>query len=269
MARPRSRSPRPPAVSCDICGRTLLRGEHADSSWPAARGATLRAVHAARVHEGWIREGARRRRACARARTTARSRSLLGAPAPAPRADAPGAARDDAAAGRARRRSSALGPGRAARAGAAAEPRSVARRADQRRLKIARALDLFNAQRPPADRRGRRPLARRADRRRAPSATEGSVVTIVVAWELCWYRFEVDLADEAAGVRAYRQGNELAELDAADQAPTPPPTRTGSCTSVALVAGRVRGADDLLRRPRGARRRALRQADGYYADDPT
>ena len=50
-----------------------------------------------------------------------------------------------------------------------------------------------------------------------PSPTEGSVVTIVVGWELSWYRFEVDLGDEAAGVRLVTQGAELSELEPADQ----------------------------------------------------
>jgi len=35
----------------------------------------------------------------------------------------------------------------------------------------------------------------------------------VVGWELCWYRYEVDLADEAAGVRVVAQGAELEELE--------------------------------------------------------
>ena len=39
-------------------------------------------------------------------------------------------------------------------------------------------------------------------------------MSIVVAWELCWYRYEVDLADEAAGVRVSGQGAELTELEA-------------------------------------------------------
>jgi len=52
-----------------------------------------------------------------------------------------------------------------------------------------------------------------------PSATEGSIVTIVIAWELSWYRFEVDLADEAAGVRATGQGTELEELEEEDRSP--------------------------------------------------
>jgi hypothetical protein len=31
-------------------------------------------------------------------------------------------------------------------------------------------------------------------------------------WELSWYRFEVDLSDEAGGVRRDAQGDELSEL---------------------------------------------------------
>ena len=52
-----------------------------------------------------------------------------------------------------------------------------------------------------------------------PSPTEGSIVWIVVAWELSWYHFEVDLADEAAGVRATGRGSELDELDPLDRVP--------------------------------------------------
>ncbi len=45
-----------------------------------------------------------------------------------------------------------------------------------------------------------------------PLADSGSVVSIVVAWELCWYRYEVDLGDEAAGATVSAQGTELGEL---------------------------------------------------------
>jgi hypothetical protein len=31
-------------------------------------------------------------------------------------------------------------------------------------------------------------------------------------WELSWYRYEVDLSDEAGGVRRDAQGDELSEL---------------------------------------------------------
>ena len=50
-----------------------------------------------------------------------------------------------------------------------------------------------------------------------PSAAE--MLSVVVGWELSWYRFEIDLADEAAGVRRTGQGAELAELDEADRSP--------------------------------------------------
>jgi hypothetical protein len=40
---------------------------------------------------------------------------------------------------------------------------------------------------------------------------------IVVAWELCWYRYEVDLGDEAAGARVTAQGMELSELAEEDR----------------------------------------------------
>jgi hypothetical protein len=52
-----------------------------------------------------------------------------------------------------------------------------------------------------------------------PSETEGAIVSIVVGWELCWYRYEVDLADEAAGVRVSAQGGELSELAEAERVP--------------------------------------------------
>ena len=37
-------------------------------------------------------------------------------------------------------------------------------------------------------------------------------------WELSWYRYEVDLSDEAGGARRVAQGAELDELDEADRA---------------------------------------------------
>ena len=50
-----------------------------------------------------------------------------------------------------------------------------------------------------------------------PVADSGSVVAIVIAWELCWYRYEVDLGDELAGARVAAQGTELGELTDEDR----------------------------------------------------
>jgi hypothetical protein len=95
---------------------------------------------------------------------------------------------------------------------------------------MARALESSTAP-PTRARSGRRPLARRADRRRAPVADRGQRRHDRGRWELSWYRFEVDLGDEAAGVRLVTQGTELSELEPADQMPTPRPTSRASCTS--------------------------------------
>ena len=52
-----------------------------------------------------------------------------------------------------------------------------------------------------------------------PMLGHPSVVQLVVAWELCWYRYEFDLADEDGGVRLSAQGQELDELEAGEREP--------------------------------------------------
>jgi hypothetical protein len=47
-----------------------------------------------------------------------------------------------------------------------------------------------------------------------PLPDRPSVVAIAVMWELSWYRYEIDLSDEAGGVRREGQGDELSELSA-------------------------------------------------------
>ncbi|HEY8303088.1 MAG TPA: hypothetical protein VIG42_00730 [Solirubrobacteraceae bacterium] len=84
-------------------------------------------------------------------------------------------------------------------------------------LKMERALQVFNAGDPP------RRVAGVSRSLGSPSVTvrpleaSGSAVAIVVAWELCWYRYEVDLGDEAAGPRLVAQGLELDELPEEDR----------------------------------------------------
>jgi hypothetical protein len=46
-----------------------------------------------------------------------------------------------------------------------------------------------------------------------------SVVRIVVGWELCWYRYEVDLDGLDAAVRVAAQGTELTELAREEREP--------------------------------------------------
>ena len=199
-----------PAVSCDVCGRTLLRGEQADVFLAGGTRRNVCELCTQRAaHEGWIREGLDDAAVRSRAHN-GRSRSFLSrlrqrrADAQAlheqleaePPAEVPGTIE-------------ALPQ----------EPRSVHAVPTNADMKMTRALDLFNSSAHPRTVSGvARSLGAPIVAVR-PSATEGSVVTIVVGWELSWYRFEVDLADEAAGPRVTGQGTELIELDAADQVP--------------------------------------------------
>jgi hypothetical protein len=234
-------------VACDVCGRTLLRGEHADAFIAGgARRMVCELCTARATNEGWIREGADNS-ASPRRNGARGGRSLLGrlrarrdvpaAPGAAepPRRRAPGApaAHDPA--------EPAYDPGydpaaelawsEAAGAPAAPEPeplpayepprepRHVRAVPTNAELKMVRALDVFNASRHPRTVSGvTRSLGPPIVAVR-PSETEGAIVSIVVGWDLCWYRYEVDLADEAAGVRVTGQGDELSELTPDEQQP--------------------------------------------------
>jgi hypothetical protein len=213
-----------PVVNCDVCGRTLLPGETPDVFLAAGEKRNVCELCTQRAsHEGWIREGLDD--ATVRRGHNGRSRSLLSrlrgrreAPAeePAPE-DGHEPARHEHHHHH-HHRAPAPPPDRE-RPPVQREQRSVRAIPTNADLKMARALDLFNASSHPRTVAGvARSLGSPIVAVR-PSPTEGSVVTIVVGWELSWYRFEVDLGDEAAGVRLVSQGTELSELEPADQMP--------------------------------------------------
>ena len=84
-------------------------------------------------------------------------------------------------------------------------------------LGLERALEVFNASEHTRTVGGiARSLGAPAVSAR-PLPDRPSVVGIAVMWELSWYRFEIDLSDEAGGVRQVGQGAELSELDADEQ----------------------------------------------------
>jgi hypothetical protein len=224
-----------PVVACDVCGRTLLRGEHGDVFLHGGVRRTVCDLCTPRAaHEGWIREGldnATVRAGTERAKRS-RSRSLLGRlrhrrsdAAPLSPQDRRGGPEPDVSAHEgthepppAARPAPPPPPPREPLA-PPREPRNVHAVPTNADLKMARALDLFNSS---AHRRTVAGVGRSLGAPIVavrPSASEGSVVTIAVAWELSWYRFEVDLADEAAGVRLADQGTELDELGAAEHVP--------------------------------------------------
>jgi hypothetical protein len=82
-------------------------------------------------------------------------------------------------------------------------------------MRLARAVELFNASDQPRRVAGiARSLGPPLVTLR-PLAAEPSLVAVVVAWELSWYRYEIDLAEE--WVRIVDQGTYLEELSAEDR----------------------------------------------------
>jgi hypothetical protein len=50
-----------------------------------------------------------------------------------------------------------------------------------------------------------------------PSPGHSSTVFLIASWELCWYRYEVDLSEDRPTVRVAAQGYELDELAAEER----------------------------------------------------
>ncbi len=186
MATRQLRTTHEPAV-CQICGRSLLRGEHATVFRDGPEIHTVCELCTGRAAgEGWVREGAPV--ADVLVTRAVRARSLVGRLRA--RLD------DNHAEG---------GPLEVA----PAERHVHAVPADHRG-QLARAVALFNAS------EHRKTLAGVIRSLGAPYVHVGPVhrevlVEILVAWELCWYRFEADLEGDIVHRRG--QGYELTELE--------------------------------------------------------
>jgi hypothetical protein len=215
-------------TACDVCHRTMLKGEWAEPYLTPSRErrlvCELCAPHAQR--EGWIRESAapnapaqpqrpperrglrrwaaRRREAAAALLDQAPEREPEPGPAP-PEEAVEGNGHEEAST-----------PPVLARLRKRAEPRNprqIRAVPTNAQLKIDRALDLFNASEHPRTIGG---IARTLG---APSASavaskaSAAEVVLTVAWELSWYQFTVDLSDPREPVQVRAQGQELAELD--------------------------------------------------------
>lgn len=208
---------------CDVCGRTLLRGEHADVYINGgARRSVCELCKTRALHEGWVREGTIDAYPGSNP-SPARRRSLFGrlrSRRPATKSAAPPSTLDaeleDAS------WALELGPAQpemppplrlnGAGRSKPREPRHVRAVPTSEDHKMASAVDAFNRS------EHRRTIAGVARSLGAaavavvPDPAHPTVVRIVVSWELCWYRYEIDLADELPAVRVDGQGYELAEL---------------------------------------------------------
>jgi hypothetical protein len=251
-----TRSIRTSAVdtSCDICGRTLLRGEraeiylHGGTRHEVCELCTGRAIHA-----GWVREGTVPAYDQAGSRGDSR-RSLLGRLRnrrelePDQFDDDPDEEFDDyesrsgqagqsewpdggparAGSGNAerrpapRRRRSITGrdaapPRESGRQGGPREPRHVRAVPTSVENKTAAAVSLFNGSEHPKTVAGIARSLGLPDVAVYPTDPTASVVNLVVSWELCWYRYQVELSDEVPHVRVSDQGYMLDELSEVDR----------------------------------------------------
>jgi hypothetical protein len=206
-------------LACDICGRTLLRGEHAETFLAGGSRREVCDLCTARAqHEGWIRESGGDELELRHTRHDGRGRSFLERfrarrerarevqEEMAAAVDAPAVEEEAAAPVR-----------RAPEAPRRERPRHVRAVPTNADLKMQRALEIFNASDHTRTVGGvARSLGAPGVSVR-PRTDRPSVVAITVMWELSWYRFEIDLSDEAGGVRRDAQGDELAELSAEEQ----------------------------------------------------
>ena len=213
MARTRDIKTNQLDVACDVCGRTLLRGEHAETFLAGGSRREVCDLCTARAqHEGGIRESGGDDLALRHTARDGRGRSFL-----------------DRLRSR-RERAREVQDEMAADAEEPPPPEEPQRTPDPPRhprhvravptnadLKMQRALEVFNASDHTRTVGGvARSLGAPAVSVR-PRTDRPSVVSITVMWELSWYRFEVDLSDEAGGVRRDAQGDELGELAPEEQ----------------------------------------------------
>ena len=215
-------------VACDVCGRTILKGERTEPFLaPGGRHRTVCELCIPRAdHEGWIRESAHNELPAARSRPQQR-RSLLGrlrgredgdrepleAEQPQGSFDAAEPAPEVVESDEVR----AVRAERPARRQEPAPPRRDSRHIravpTTAEVKIERALEVFNASEHPRTIGG---IARTLGMpwvHASPDAGAPSAVTIVVAWELSWYRYQVDLGDAGEPITLVEKGDELSELE--------------------------------------------------------
>jgi hypothetical protein len=200
-------------LACDICGRTLLRGEHAETFLAGgARREVCDLCTARAQHEGWIRESGGDELELRHTRHDGRGRSFLDRLRS--RRERAREVQDEADVAHHEEPDAPPRPAPEA----PRRPRHIRAVPTNADLKMQRALELFNSSDHTRTVGGvARSLGAPGVSVR-PRTDRPSVVTITVMWELSWYRFEIDLSDEAGGVRRDAQGDELSELSEDEQA---------------------------------------------------
>jgi hypothetical protein len=214
-----------------VCGRTLLRGERAQVYLDgSARRSVCELCTSRAVNEGWVREGTVAPYE-GREGGADRRRSLLGRfrrrrdqsrPEARPEADfveeEPEGRSFTEPLRRARERIREEPPLKRPR-DSVREPRHVRAVPTSVEQKIASAIEVFNGSEHQRTVAG---VARSLGEPAVsvlPVASRPSMVNVVVSWELCWYRYSIDLSDDVPAVRVDAQGYELSELGPEEQQP--------------------------------------------------
>ena len=203
------------AVSCDVCGRTILKGERAESYLvPGGERKLVCDLCASRaLHEGWIRESGPGDLPAARTRPEQRGslfgrllrrRPQDGDSEPEPEWDEPDAREPEAPPVRER----SAPPREAPR-----DPRHVRAVPTTADVKMERALELFNGSEHTRSIAGIMRSLGEPWVAAAPDVAAPSQVDILIAWELSWYRYRVDLGDAGEAVLLLEKGEELDQLD--------------------------------------------------------
>jgi len=204
-----------PDVACDVCARRLLRGEQPDYFIADGQRRLVCELCAPRAaHEGWLRETEAAADVTLPPGRPRRGRSLLDRLIGS-RAAAGGAEGEGGGGGPGAGREvlepdgpyDLLGGVEVPVAGVEAEPAAPAGP-----VHLVRAIEAFNASEYPRRVAGvARSLGDPVVSVRPAEHLE-SIVRIVVAWELCWYRYEVDTGEEPVFAQAVGQGTELEQL---------------------------------------------------------
>jgi hypothetical protein len=215
-------------TSCDVCGRTLLRGERAQVYLDGSvRRSVCELCTSRALSEGWVREGTvpayegrdggadRRRSLFGRLR---RRREPKAEP-PVEDYEMPVEPAEERSwtepikepIKRARERIREEPPLKKVRE-AAREPRHVRAVPTSSEHKIAAAIECFNQSEHQRTVSGVARSLGSPDVSVRPVEGWPSLVNVVVSWELCWYRYAIDLSEDLPSVRVDAQGYELDEL---------------------------------------------------------
>ena len=217
-------------AACDVCGRTILKGERTEAFLApgGSRHNVCELCFVRAEHEGWIRESANDQVPSRGPRPQER-RPLLGRlrrRQPEPSAAEPAhdyAARTPAADAWDADPPPTVGngdappapPPKTRRRERPQSPRHVRGVPTTAEVKVERALELFNASEHQRTMAGLTRSLGAPWAMAQPDPDAPSTVTVIVAWELSWYRYRVDLGDAAEPVSLQGKGDELDDIESA------------------------------------------------------